>query len=1141
MANPCAFSYTNKNGELVSFSTKEEFAKALYDGLLDDFIKDKKITEKSTKVIVEKSIIQDLKNQTYDVFKAGVQAITATKATSKAKLKSIIENINSLAMDENDKAKKGVLTTKQVNALVKRVGLVNIDNPKKVNELLDYAEKIFNDAEHKDSIDKLKDVIDSIKNKIGSKNIDAEARAVAKKFASIKISNVRDIDKHIEIANAINEGLKPSSVRGENLKVSSVFDKKEITQYVISEIKNQESEALQQRMNDFYESTGLEPSEFNLDEIEAIINDEKDIKDTELDSATSRSKIKSAFDSLKKIINDSLETGKDRFTGEDNNFTPETIDSIEKLSKVDFNLLSNKDGLLLIDIMNDIQVNGYSNKLDSFLNDYDGKTSAKEFEKGKSATKLKLFFSGAAGRFWNKQIGGLYSVAETMFRGFDEGNKFMKAMGFDEIQRGATIAEMHVNRVFSKYSEMFLKTTPNKQPFNSEFNNAERTFSAMMNRFTPGMEEEDFARNKELIAQSIEYLGKGDDKQKKLSKTQEEVYNKIIEGSKSREDVLRKTDPTNVRAINEMSKNHKVNFAENAKAALKYYNTILVEDENYNTVKYSRLESDSKQISEDAFDSAIVNREGKVYDKKAGVFNESRKPSLVKKGRYIDTNFEMNNEQAMRSSLVDAKTAPHIKKMKGFIYSDSFENIIRDRKDRELFISRLKSFVDIKRGRNYPPIGKEEIAAINKFTKTVSKMAAVKALGGITQLPKQTISVGASTLINSGSISVIDAFDSDWNDLIDNSGYEIATRGVHSSADYKKIESILRSVENSKYEHIAEKIGDAQNFYLEKFLAKPDVFIARASWISYYKEGLKKNGIDPSSIDLKNHEINKDAAFYAQRQVDRQQNVSDTALEGKWLTSKDPGAELSRAILLPFAKFSLNQKSRMYSDFHTAFNKNASASDRKIALKSLVALSVEQAVFRVISATISAGIYKSASALMGHEEDEEEKDKQIKNIISNQLRSSVADYASPLPFMDFPVQYGISKVADFAQEQAGVEEKINIAPYMDRSYLDRFGMYGIVAKGTDNLIKYQQLAWTGKYEENGKEIEITDDAQNTLKMLSTANFLYHAGYLPAEFNSLFLNMEKIAKKERKKKDINWDVDSFEEKKDLFKNRKSLFN
>ena len=113
---------------------------------------------------------------------------------------------------------------------------------------------------------------------------------------------------------------------------------------------------------------------------------------------------------------------------------------------------------------------------------------------------------------------------------------------------------------------------------------------------------------------------------------------------------------------------------------------------------------------------------------------------------------------------------------------------------------------------------------------------------------------------------------------------------------------------------------------------------------------MKKQGIDPDGMDIASHTINEDAAFYAQRQTDRQQNVSDTALEGKWLTSKDPVAELSRSIFLPFAKFSLNQKSRMYSDATIAFNKNASVEDRKLALKSLVALSAEQAVFRTISA-----------------------------------------------------------------------------------------------------------------------------------------------------------------------------------------------
>ena len=1122
----------------VEETTETETDKDTQDGIGE--------VEEAKPVVKKETPLQEIKGNALDIFKAGLQAISITKATAKAKLKNLTDTINSLSQDENGKPKKGGLSIKQANSLIKRIGMLNLDNPKTTQKIIDYATKIIADSEYKDKLDGLDGIVSSIKKKIKSKDIDPELIDLVKKFVSLNPKDVDDVDSYLDIADNINKNIKGSTIVRDKLNVAKGIDKSSLDEYVNKELSRSVEKKAKDIVDSFFELTGLDPDEFNLEDIKEILNNQKEIKETKYSESEIKPKLKKAYDSLSAIVADIIKNKKDRFTGEKIDISTETKESFNKLKGIDFGLLSNKDALNVVDILNDIAVNGYSNKVDSFMKEYDGLKRADEFSKGKPATKLRLFFSSWAGKFWNKQIGSLYSVSENLFRGFNEGNDFMKAIGFDAVQKGASIAEMKVNQSFSKYSKKFLNTSPNKQSFNTEFNNAERTFLAMAKRFTPGKESEDFARNKSLIEQSIAVLSVGSELEIKSAAIQQKVYDKIFKNSNTKEDVISKADKINSEAVDEMSSYHKENFDKNAEATLKYYNTILNEEENYNTVKYSNLSGEKGTIDSDSFDSAIVNKDGKVYDKKAGVFNELKNPSKLRKGSYINTNFEANNEQAMKAALIDANTAGDIKLMKAFIYSDSFAKIIPNKSDRDLFIDRVKNFVDIKRGRNYPPINKEEISAINKATRSVSRIGAIKALGGITQLPKQTISVGASTLINSGKLSVMEAFDPKWNDFINNSGYEIATRGIHSSSDFVDIQDILRSVEDSKPKEMLDKLGKAQGVYLKWFLAKPDVFIAKASWISYYKEGLEKRGIDPNGIDISDHKINDDAAFYAQRQVDRQQNVSDTALEGKWLTSKDPGAELSRAVLLVFSKFALNQKSRMYSDFRTAFNLNSTSEDRKTALKSLVALSAEQAMFRTISATISVGIFSGVSSLMGYEESEEDKEKRLRSIIQGQLKSSVADYLSPVPFLDYPTQYVVAKQVDNIQEELGVEEKdkINIFPRLDTNYLDRFGMYGIVAKGGVDFYEFQKLAWTGKYSENGEEEELPIKTQNALRVASTGNILYHLGFLPSEFNSAFRSLEKIAKKQKDSEDgsdlFKNKKSVFGEGKGIFKNRKSLF-
>ena len=78
---------------------------------------------------------------------------------------------------------------------------------------------------------------------------------------------------------------------------------------------------------------------------------------------------------------------------------------------------------------------------------------------------------------------------------------------------------------------------------------------------------------------------------------------------------------------------------------------------------------------------------------------------------------------------------------------------------------------------------------------------------------------------------------------------------------------------------------------------------------------LKKQGIDPSNIDWSNHKVNKQAGAFAEQQVGRQQNVSDTDLQGDLFNSKNATSQVARKIFFPFANFLLNQKTRMYTDF----------------------------------------------------------------------------------------------------------------------------------------------------------------------------------------------------------------------------------
>ena len=119
-----------------------------------------------------------------------------------------------------------------------------------------------------------------------------------------------------------------------------------------------------------------------------------------------------------------------------------------------------------------------------------------------------------------------------------------------------------------------------------------------------------------------------------------------------------------------------------------------------------------------------------------------------------------------------------------------------------------------------------------------------------------------------------------------NSGYEIANRGLQSITNLDGITSKMDRAAEGGLNKAGKVILELQKGYLQKFLVNPDRFAAQASWMAYYMNDLKKQGIDPSNIDWSNHKVNKQAGAFAEQQVGRQQNVSDTDLQGDLFNSK---------------------------------------------------------------------------------------------------------------------------------------------------------------------------------------------------------------------------------------------------------------
>jgi hypothetical protein len=92
---------------------------------------------------------------------------------------------------------------------LRKLSNLNVDNEDTTQEFLDYADRLFANAEYSDKVDKGFKAKAKIKAKLKSKN-QAPVTQVAKEFATIDPSLVTDIDKYNEMADAMLAAISPS-------------------------------------------------------------------------------------------------------------------------------------------------------------------------------------------------------------------------------------------------------------------------------------------------------------------------------------------------------------------------------------------------------------------------------------------------------------------------------------------------------------------------------------------------------------------------------------------------------------------------------------------------------------------------------------------------------------------------------------------------------------------------------------------------------------------------------------------------------------------------------------------------------------------------------------------------------------------
>ena len=1042
--------------------------------------------------------------------------------------------------------KAGNISTKKANSLLKKVSNVNLYNAKKVQDVIDFTTKAMNDAEYSKKLDKAKSIQKAIKKKLKGK--EAGLSDSAKKFSEVNPSNVADIDVYLEKATEVSKGLQPTRKpsKGE-LKITKPFDINKIDEYSKKEVELEAKRNYELAKESFQQLTGTDAGDLTLEEIREALYEVEGKKITPEAKKELEDKKKKIID---KALNNAFKNTKINIKGaiESGDIKPTKAQKtlINKFLNMDLSIMSTESKMKALDAIVNFELNQSSGGMEAALSRQIGNLEMIRLKDKNIRSSEK---STGLGRIWNKTISTLPNAFELVFQSQQKARAVMKAMGIDGVINGSAKAQTEGANVENDYANAFAKKKMQQGIYFDISNDMQRGILGEVRRVTPGTEAEqkaEFEKSKNLVKETYEALLKSNNKiQQRKGKAIKEQYDKILKDSKTISEVESKADPVNLQGVEYVTKVWAEKYNELADVSLNVYNRNLGSDINYTPRNFQNLKEgkEVRDITEPVFDPSGLRQN--AYDKETGVLKPATKPDGLPKNKILNLGFDSQNMNNYKAALTDLYTASSIQQIKGARESKAFNDVFVNEGSKDIINERINNYVDAKRGKSYASESQK------RFLRRLNRVATLgvsRVLGGITQPFKQIVPI-FNTGVNAGPVNTIKSigliFNKDVRNAIKNSGLPIANRGLQSQADIEGIDTRMTKKANTAEGRIVDAADQINKKTIDYLLVAPDVVTAQTSFIAYYLDAMNKKGVKSNDIDF-TKPLDKEAAQFAQQQLDRQQNTSDQDLQGELFTSKNAYTQVARKIFFPFANFLLNQKTRMYSDVNTLVNNpTALPGDKTRAAKSLGGLAVETVMFNAIGLGITQTLSKLARMVSGEEEDDpnissfknrqkrrEAEEKQFTNRVRGRLGNMMADVLVPIPILNDETLNQINGLMSIFQE--GEDDPFRFFAKTEKEIIDRLGTLGIPLKKAtilaDMIITINSGEFSGEAYGKKYSKKLDSKAIDKLKYVATAYAMHSVGVPILNASEVgyvseraFKNITKITEAKEKRYDIEEDA------------------
>jgi hypothetical protein len=1036
-------------------------------------------------------------------------------------------------------AGRGVISAKQASTILARYDRMNILNPDMRDRFVDYMANVFQSAEYADKVKEATRLRKTIRKTAKNPDNQAENSKMAKSFAEIDPSRVENIDDYL---NNAEQMLKAVSRKTGDVKMRSLVNMTDMFSYVNKEIQAQREQIKNEILSKYQDlvDAGVLDSKMTINEIQKVVAAIEEKKDeSEAKAKEAKEAVKQMMDELSPILLQIARTGEDPFTGDPIDLTQDEKAAIVKLAKMDLDNLSLAEAVKALEYANNFIANGVTSGIVGMVDLYEGSLNAEKLaKKGFKSIPFKKYFSKGAGRIWAEQIASLPMLNKLMWGSTSRALEVSEASGVAGVSNGKAKAIKIVEKAVKEYVATFSKV----KDFLSSENVVERGMLAFVSRTVIGDEfqvQDEFNRRKSLIEETIQALKDPEnstDAEIKKGEVVEKVYNKILKDAKNVREVRVNVSDINQSAVdwwvNEWSKH----YDRMDEVSRNVYNTLLSRDSNFTPDRF-QLKEVSPAAEED-FDSGFFGNFENVSTEKSGSLKENKRIKNLPqnkngvKTRIVNLDFDVNNVNALTNAIVDVETAGSVMQMKGFVTSKDFSKLFASKEDKDMYKRRLVSYVNRAKGQGY--VDQSELKTLNRLVNTVASFGTAKALFSLSQPFKQSIPPLFNTLVQTGRLDLGTLMVGGFS-FIDRTGYPIANRGISSQGELKSINRQLVEAEKNLLLRGVDGVAAYSNLMLELTLKYPDIMTARSSWLSFYKKGLKKEGIKTSGINWNTHEVNKKAADYAQMMVDSQQNISDSDMQGEFMASKDPAKAFLRRAIFPLMTFVLNQKTRIWADVRTLSNKAVTTTeDRQEAALSLAGALVELGAFSAISYAANSMLWEVAmnilAAVSGEDDDddrEEEKKKMILRRSAYTAQNFMKDFfVPPIPGADLLASKGINYILDetnlsseIPSDWFGIEDdrvKFRLYDKENQGYLDMLGTQGIALEKALELADYYDMAIDGTFKEESygtkREKQILEGDADMARINAAIMTGYYGGLLPADVAYIVGQINKKIKK-----------------------------